>query len=184
MGTFLHVKRIADVWYGVASDEGKRILTCGFSIEGRGALLRQLLENLPFNETLEEGKGDEFADDVLETLSAIYTGEDVDHSFTLAMEGLPPFTKRALEVTAKIPHGYVTTYGGVARRLKNRGAARAVGNAEAKNPFPLLIPCHRVIRSNLEVGEYGSGGEVKRRILEREGVKFMGKRVSKGCLWL
>ncbi|MFQ6075553.1 MAG: methylated-DNA--[protein]-cysteine S-methyltransferase, partial [Candidatus Bathyarchaeia archaeon] len=172
----IHVKRIGGIWYAVALNEGMRVKACGFSVEGRGDLLKQLLGHLPFNEAFEEVEGDEFAKEVLETLSAIYTGEDVDHSFSLALEGLPPFTKKALEVTAKIPHGYVTTYGGIAKRLKNRGAARAVGNAEARNPFPLLIPCHRVVRSNLEVGEYGGDGGVKRRILEREGVKFIGRR--------
>jgi methylated-DNA-[protein]-cysteine S-methyltransferase len=60
----------------------------------------------------------------------------------------------------------------VATRLGRPGAARAVGTALATNPFPLAIPCHRVIRSDGSLGGFGGGIEMKRALLAREGVEF------------
>ncbi|PVX25813.1 MAG: hypothetical protein CW716_07300, partial [Candidatus Bathyarchaeum sp.] len=60
----------------------------------------------------------------------------------------------------------VTSYGAIARAVG--GSARAVGRVEASNPFPLLIPCHRVVCSDLSIGGYGYGQQVKGEILQRE----------------
>jgi methylated-DNA-[protein]-cysteine S-methyltransferase len=84
---------------------------------------------------------------------------------------LGPFERRVLEALRDIPAGQVLTYGELARRLGHARAARAVGNALAKNPIPLILPCHRVVPSTGGVGNYsgGKGSETKRRLLEREG---------------
>ncbi len=81
-----------------------------------------------------------------------------------------PFQRAVLEATARIPRGKVTTYGGLARSLGRIGAARAVGNALATNPFPLIVPCHRVIRSDGTIGGFTGGKVLKRKLLELEGV--------------
>jgi len=87
----------------------------------------------------------------------------------------------------KIPRGKVTTYGRLARQVGSRRLARAVGNAMARNPLPLVVPCHRVVHSTLRVGKYGGpgsgGSRVKRELLIREGVQFDGERVSESSLW-
>ncbi|MHB8576597.1 MAG: methylated-DNA--[protein]-cysteine S-methyltransferase, partial [Dehalococcoidia bacterium] len=84
---------------------------------------------------------------------------------------LPPFQRRVLEKTAEIPHGEVRPYGWVAREIGSPGATRAVGTALGHNPIPLLIPCHRVVRSDGSLGEYSGGGpSMKVRVLEMEGV--------------
>ena len=72
----------------------------------------------------------------------------------------------------KIPKGKVKTYSQVARAVGKPFAVRAVANAIGKNPFPVKIPCHRVIRSNNSIGGYsGEGGiKTKRKLLRKEGL--------------
>ncbi len=83
---------------------------------------------------------------------------------------LTPFQRRVLRATAAVPYGQVRTYGEIAEAVGAPAAARAVGSALARNPAPLLIPCHRVVRAGGELGNYGGGGpEEKRRLLRREG---------------
>jgi methylated-DNA-[protein]-cysteine S-methyltransferase len=84
---------------------------------------------------------------------------------------LGPFEREVLAVLRRIPAGTVRTYGEIAATLGQPGAARAVGMACARNPLPLLIPCHRVVRSDGGLGGYSLRGGValKRRLLEAEG---------------
>lgn len=84
----------------------------------------------------------------------------------------PGFRQNVLLWTLKIPVGMVDTYGGLAAIMGHPGAARAVGTALANNPFPLVIPCHRVVRSDGHTGCFGGGEDMKRRLLEMEGVTF------------
>ena len=71
----------------------------------------------------------------------------------------------------RIPCGKVATYRDIARYLKIK-SARAVGSALARNPFPILIPCHRVVRSDMTIGGFQAGAGLKKRLLESEGVRF------------
>jgi len=81
------------------------------------------------------------------------------------------FERDVLLKTAQIPRGEVRTYSWVAREIGRPAAVRAVGTALANNPIPVLIPCHRVIRTDGIIGNYGAGGtEAKREILAAEGV--------------
>jgi len=90
------------------------------------------------------------------------------------------FTRQALQACGQIPRGQVMSYGGLASSLGIPGGARAVGNAMAANPFPLMIPCHRVVRSDGSIGGFGGGVEVKKRLLRLEGIVFDSKgRVPK-----
>jgi methylated-DNA-[protein]-cysteine S-methyltransferase len=79
------------------------------------------------------------------------------------------FGRRVLDHTAAIPYGQVETYGDVARAIGNPRAARATGNALGANPLPIVVPCHRVIRSGGVLGNYGGGPERKVQLLELEG---------------
>jgi O-6-methylguanine DNA methyltransferase len=84
---------------------------------------------------------------------------------------LSPFEQAVLQKALEIPRGEVRPYGWIAREIGRPGAVRAVGTALAKNPVPILIPCHRVVRSDGEIGNYALGGkEKKREILSAEGV--------------
>jgi O-6-methylguanine DNA methyltransferase len=90
-------------------------------------------------------------------------------SFDLA--ALSPFERDVLRKTLEIPRGEVRTYAWVAREIGRPRAVRAVGTALGHNPIPLLIPCHRVLRSDGGLGEYSAGGpDAKRAILGLEGV--------------
>ncbi len=88
----------------------------------------------------------------------------------LTWSGLSAFAIQVLKLTARIPHGAVTTYSALAARAGSPGAARAVGSVMAKNPFPLIIPCHRVIRADKTLGQYGGGPPMKAELLRKEGV--------------
>ena len=81
-----------------------------------------------------------------------------------------PFHQEVLRATARIPRGEVLTYGELAEVVGRPRAARAVGTAMARNPVPLLVPCHRVVPSSGGVGNYGSGSGLKAKLLAGEGV--------------
>ena len=83
---------------------------------------------------------------------------------------LTAFQKKVLELTKKIPKGKVATYGLLAKVLGNVNLSRAVGNALNKNPFPIIIPCHRVIRGNGFIGGFAQGIEAKIKLLKDENI--------------
>lgn len=85
------------------------------------------------------------------------------------------FQRGVLRGTAGIPRGMVSTYGQIAKRIGTAGGARAVGGALAGNPFPFVIPCHRVVRSDGHPGGFGGGTGMKRDLLTMEGVAFDSK---------
>lgn len=88
-----------------------------------------------------------------------------------------PFQRRVLERLRRIPRGEVRTYRDIAREIGQPGATRAVGTACARNPIPLIVPCHRVVRSDGGLGGYSLRGGValKKQLLDREGVGRRGK---------
>jgi O-6-methylguanine DNA methyltransferase len=87
------------------------------------------------------------------------------------LRGRSPFEEAVLRKALEIPAGEVRPYGWIAAEIGRPKAVRAVGTALGHNPIPLLIPCHRVVRSDSHIGEYSMGGpEVKRRILSAEGL--------------
>jgi len=88
------------------------------------------------------------------------------------------FSLRVLELTKQIPKGRVSTYGDIARALGNPGASRAVGNALNKNPHPVTVPCHRVVRSDGAVGGYVGGVKNKIELLESEGIRIQNGKVK------
>jgi len=83
--------------------------------------------------------------------------------------------KKVFTVIRKIPRGKVVTYKGVAKAIGNPLASRAVGNALHRNPHPIQIPCHRVVKSDGTLGGYALGEEKKKQLLENEGVIFTDK---------
>jgi methylated-DNA-[protein]-cysteine S-methyltransferase len=92
----------------------------------------------------------------------------------VALEVCGKFQRRVLLAEYGIPRGQVSTYGRIAKRVGAGGAARAVGNALAGNPFPIIIPCHRAVRSDGSIGGYQGGAAMKRALLAMEGVEFAG----------
>jgi methylated-DNA-[protein]-cysteine S-methyltransferase len=82
-----------------------------------------------------------------------------------------PFQRLVLLAEHRIPRGWVSTYGRIAKSLGIPRGARAVGRALSGNPFPIIIPCHRAIRSDGCPGGFQGGLEMKRALLELEGIK-------------
>ena len=88
------------------------------------------------------------------------------------------FQEAVLNLLKQVPKGKVTTYGEIARELTGSvRAARAVGQAVAANPYPVVVPCHRVVRSDGDVGGYSLGVDKKIRLLSEEGVEIKGRKV-------
>jgi methylated-DNA-[protein]-cysteine S-methyltransferase len=81
----------------------------------------------------------------------------------------PGFYRRVLRATARLHFGETATYGDMAALAGSPRASRAAGSALGSNPIPIVVPCHRVVRSGGEIGNYGGGPEMKRFLLELEG---------------
>jgi methylated-DNA-[protein]-cysteine S-methyltransferase len=110
---------------------------------------------------------------VANKIEAFLQGKDVCFSLdALRFDLCTPFQKRVLLADHAIPRGRVSTYQLIARHLKLKNGARAVGTVLAANPFPIVIPCHRVVRSEGSLGGYQGGLKMKRALLEMEGIPF------------
>ncbi len=99
---------------------------------------------------------------------ALAGGRAKDLPFDLA--ALTGFQQAVLRKTAEIPPGEVRPYGWIAREIGKPGAVRAVGSALNRNPIPVLIPCHRVVKADGHVGQYAYGPAAKRALLAAEGL--------------
>lgn len=110
-------------------------------------------------------------DDLGGRIAAFLDGADVRFALEqVRLDLCPPFQQRVLLAEYGIPRGSVSTYRRIAAHLGSPGGARAVGNALATNPFPIVIPCHRAIRSDRTLGGYQGGLDMKRALLQQEGV--------------
>ena len=85
---------------------------------------------------------------------------------------VPPFYKKVLLEVKNIKYGETASYGKIARMAGNNKAVRAVGTANAKNPLPIIIPCHRIISSNGNIGGYSGGLDKKLYLLDHENNLF------------
>ena len=88
----------------------------------------------------------------------------------LDLEDLTRFQRRVIEMCRRIPYGSTSSYGDLAKRAGNSGAARAVGSVMASNRWPLIVPCHRVVQACGNLGGYSArqGVRMKRRLLDME----------------
>ena len=112
-------------------------------------------------------------DAVAAAIREFLAGKDVAFPLDLAaLAERPAFQQAVLRAEHAIPRGSVSTYGLIARHIGNPKGTRAVGNALATNPFPLIVPCHRAVRSDGSLGGFQGGPSMKRALLEREGVPF------------
>lgn len=161
----LYAKKVDDVWFGVAW-ESEKVFATAFAFS-QTQVLQSLLRSIPFNIPFQQSiKGNSFAEQVIVSLAKIYNGRGYAQKFPLAMERLSKYARRVLDAVSLIPVGYVASYGSVTRAVG--GSPRAVGQVMASNPFPLIVPCHRIVASNFSLGGYGGGLQVKLEILKRE----------------
>ncbi len=102
-------------------------------------------------------------------LSDYFEGKKVDFAgFPLDWPNYTPFQRKVMERARHIPWGQTLTYGALAEQAGFPRAARAVGSVMARNPFPLLVPCHRVVAANGGLGGYSAGLDLKRKLLSLE----------------
>ena len=102
-------------------------------------------------------------------LKAYFDGKLKKFDLPLNTQIYSPFFQEVWKELIKVPFGKTTTYSAIAKQLHNPKAIRAVGMANAKNPFPIVIPCHRVIGKDKSLTGYASGIKLKRQLLEHEG---------------
>jgi O-6-methylguanine DNA methyltransferase len=111
----------------------------------------------------------------IDGIVALLRGEASDLSaVALDLDGVEPFARRVYEVARTIGPGATLTYGEIAARLGERGLARDVGQALGQNPFPLIVPCHRVLAAGGKAGGFSANGGVatKLRLLSIEGARL------------
>jgi methylated-DNA-[protein]-cysteine S-methyltransferase len=155
MKTFVaNVKSPVGVWSVVGSDEGVTHI------------------HLPQDEmTASKGTAPKPVADAVAQLKEYFSGSRRTFKVKLAPAPATDFQSDVWEALRRIPYGQVRTYGEVADAVDRPRAHRAVGNANHANPWPIVIPCHRVV-SSVGLGGYGGGENVKRYLLELEGVQL------------
>ncbi|MBI3872802.1 MAG: methylated-DNA--[protein]-cysteine S-methyltransferase [candidate division Zixibacteria bacterium] len=101
-------------------------------------------------------------------LADYFSGKSSRFDLKVDWSRVDGFIRKALQVCAQIPHGKTWSYAEIARKAGSPGAARAVGQAMAKNPFPIVVPCHRVVKSDGSLGGFSGGLHFKRALLRLE----------------
>jgi len=108
--------------------------------------------------------------DLMERLRAYFSGHQVNFPDGLDLSGATDFQREVWEAARLIPYGETRSYRWVAEQIKKPKALRAVGQALGRNPLPIIVPCHRVLASNGQLGGFTGGIDMKRRLLNLEGV--------------
>ena len=107
--------------------------------------------------------------DLPERIRALASGRHANLAMHIDWTGISPFRRAVLEEAMRIPAGQTRSYGWLAERVGHPRAARAVGRVMATNPWPLVVPCHRVIGSDGGLHGYGGGLRMKETLLRAEG---------------
>jgi methylated-DNA-[protein]-cysteine S-methyltransferase len=136
-----------------------------------GRMLRLSPQFCGFPDERRSGQLPDWVTELVDHLRRYAEGEPVDFSAVrLDLDHLTPFGRRVVAACRKIRSGQVRTYGELAAACGSPGAARAVGSVMAKNRFPLIVPCHRVLAAGRALGGYSApdGLRMKRRLLAME----------------
>lgn len=143
------------------------------SPEGRPGILRMTLPGRVEPAGSFPGGSSREIDEVAGAVAAFLEGVPVSFDTgIIRLDLCTDFQRGVLLAEHAVPRGSVTTYSGLARRVGCPRGARAAGSALAGNPFPIVIPCHRAVRSDGSPGGYQGGVGMKRALLEMEGVRF------------
>jgi len=147
-------------WAAIAGSDG-RIARMNLPMPTREAAVRAVHEGMSaeFVECEHDFSGE------AERIAAYFAGEQVRFRCELDLGKAGDFDRSVWAACAEIPYGEVDSYGGIAERIGKPGAARAVGQALGRNPIPVIIPCHRVLRADGHLGGFGCGLDWKVRLL-------------------
>lgn len=132
---------------------------------------------IDLSNSIEEEYHDSYTADFYFKIKEYIKGNDVLNEIPYEIFFKNDFEKKVLLALKNVRFGNVVSYKGLAILAGYPNAARAVGTIMAKNRIPLIFPCHRVIKSNGEVGKYGGGESLKKFLLEIEGVVIKGDKV-------
>jgi methylated-DNA-[protein]-cysteine S-methyltransferase len=148
------------IWHGPTGclglvAEGERLLEI-VSEPAADAVLEQIARRYPQARVQAAG----VIAEALQQLDDYFHGRRRHFDLPLKMDRLPPFTAKVLRILAQVPYGTTLTYGELAALAGAPHAARAVGRAMATNPFPIVIPCHRVLVAGGRLGGYSGGGGI------------------------
>lgn len=169
----LYTQKIDGIWFGVTFED-RKIVSTSFASKRKKAVY-DLLKNLSFSSGFQYSpENSPFAEKVITFLKDVYDGGGGLCHFSLVKSHLSGYAQKVIDIVSLIPVGWVTTYSSVAEVAG--GGPRAIGRVMSLNPFPLLVPCHRVVRSDLSPGGYLHGVEVKLEILKRECKGFHDKQ--------
>jgi methylated-DNA-[protein]-cysteine S-methyltransferase len=161
----LYTKNIDGVWFG-ATCNSKEVFATSFAFS-REKVLRSLLNTIPYYTPFQQFKKlSPLAEQALHVLKDVYDGKGSDETLPLSTKHLSSYARKVIAVVSAVPLGYVTSYGSAANVAG--GSPRAVGRVMAFNPFPLIVPCHRVVSRDFTLGGYGGGLDIKLAILKRE----------------
>lgn len=151
----------------VWEDAGEKTQVERIYLPGRGKMVSRIIRDFP----AVDKKQRRISKGIDHLIADLYDGKrkKFDLSF-LNLSGLTSFSAKVLRQAFQIPRGKVAAYSSLAAKTGCPRAARAVGSALANNPFPIVIPCHRVVRSDGRIGQFGGGSDMKRLLLGREGV--------------
>jgi O-6-methylguanine DNA methyltransferase len=154
------------------------VLAAGLDVSD-AAFRRDLVRRLGPGAAADEGQAEGTAARHLERARAAIASADpkalASPALPLDGRGLSDWDLRVFDAARRVPAGTVTSYGRLARAAGAPGAARAAGGTMGRNPFWLLVPCHRVVRADGTLGGYGRGAwslELKEALLAREGVSL------------
>jgi methylated-DNA-[protein]-cysteine S-methyltransferase len=177
------------LWFALALNERGKMIACAFSEDSQKRAESAIIASVPLRER-HVRRTTALTSSKLRELHDLYMGRRKTDLRSLDLSNVSPFRRQVYLLLSRIPRGRVTTYGAIAKKITSRRYARAVGTAVGSNPMPLAIPCHRVVTSTLRVENYGmpgrkpsEGAHVKRRLLEREGVKFKDGKISEESFW-
>lgn len=171
-------------WFAVLVDDQDCLVASAFSDDRRVVKNHLVRYSLKVAHISPREVKHSFAED----MAKLHNGEAPRGQVKLGSVGISEFQEKVYEVLKKIPRGRVTNYGLIAKAIKS--GPRAVGNAVGSNPWPLFVPCHRVVPNSMTVGNYSmisrpghKNSPVKKTLLEREGIQFQGEIIPPSALW-
>jgi methylated-DNA-[protein]-cysteine S-methyltransferase len=152
-------------WCGVVSSK-KGILRILIGYSSPERVIKKIVAEFGSGITKTPAKGN-----IADKITRYFSGEKASFKCMLDWSFLSPFQKKVLKVAMKVPYGAVESYGSLAEKAGCPKGSRAVGGALARNPFPLVVPCHRIVRGDGSLGGFSAGGgtQLKKKLLKLEG---------------
>ena len=161
----ISVKKFEKIWFGVAIRVGGGIIKISFS-KSRKDVLNAIIKSVSQNWQIRNNNSE--AQTALETINNLFHGEKNNNQLNIDLNQTTKFQRAVYSLVKEIPSGKVSTYSIIAKAVGHKGANRAVGNVMASNPYPLVIPCHRVLASDGSLGGFTGGLELKKFLLNLE----------------